>query len=272
MKILDGKLLSCNIKEDLKKTLSKIDVVPTLVIIQVGNNESSNIYIRNKMKVAQEIGINVQLQKYDTIKEKDLINEIKKLNNDSTINGIIVQLPLPKEINESNILNVIDFKKDIDGLTDINIGLLSQNKNCIFPCTARGIFELLEYYDIEIKGKNVVVVGRSNLVGKPLMHMFLNADATVTVCHTKTKDLKEFTSKADILCVATGVAHLIKKDMVKEDAVIIDIGISKVNDKICGDVDFDNVKDKVSYITPVPGGVGPMTIIMLMKNIIETLQ
>jgi len=265
--ILEGKTLKENILNDLALQISKLDKKPTLVVIQVGEDSASDIYVSQKEKMSKQVGFNFIHNKLeDTITENELIEIINKYNNDIDVDGILVQMPLPKHINEANIQNAIDYKKDVDGLTDLNAGRLLHGKDSLVACTSLGIIELLKYYNIEIASKNVVIVGRSNLVSKPLYSLFLKEDATVTMCHSKTVNLKEYTSKADILVVAVGKKHLITKDMVKENATVIDVGINRVDNKLYGDVDFETVKD-IANITPVPGGVGQMTVAMLGKNV-----
>lgn len=270
-KIIDGKLISSNIKENLKNDIAKLNIKPKLVVIQVGNDTASNIYVKNKNKAATQIGMDfIHIQFEDTIEENSLIEEINILNNDSTVNGIIIQLPLPKHLNKQRILNTIVDYKDVDGLTDINLGKLFNNETTLTSCTPTGIIELLKAYQIQIEGKHAVIVGRSALVGKPLMHLLLKENATVTICHSKTENLKYFTQQADILVVAVGRKDLITSDMIKDDVVVIDVGMNRVDDKLYGDVDFKGLSDKASYITPVPGGVGPMTIAILLKNTLKS--
>lgn len=269
--IIDGKLVSTKLKEKLKKQIQEYKIKPQLVVLQVGNNEASNVYIKQKVKCADTIGAICTHQKLnENITTEELINIIKKLNQDNKVNGIIVQLPLPKHIDEYKVLNTIDENKDVDGLTEINAGKLSCSKPGLISCTPHGVIELLKYYNIPIEGQKVVIVGRSNLVGKPLINLFLMENATVTCCHSKTKDLKHFTLDADILVVAVGHPKLVTSDMVKENAVVIDVGINRLENGLCGDVDFENVSKKASYITPVPGGVGAMTVAMLYNNLVET--
>ena len=269
--IIDGKLVSTKLKEKLKNQIKEYNINPKLVVIQVGNNEASNVYIRQKIKCADAIGAKCEHKKLEeTITTEELIKIIEELNNEPTINGIIVQLPLPKHIDEYKVLNTIVPQKDVDGLTEINAGKLACAKPGLIFCTPHGVIELLKYYNIEIEGKKVVIVGRSNLVGKPLINLFLMENATVTCCHSKTKDLKHFTIDADILVVAVGKPKLITEDMVKEGAVVVDVGINRLETGLCGDVDFENVSKKASYITPVPGGVGAMTVAMLYNNLVET--
>ena len=269
MNIINGKQISENLLEEYKKEIDKMINKPTLVVIQVGNNPASNIYVNNKKKLSEKAGINFILKKYEQITEKKLIEEIKKLNKNKKVTSILVQLPLPKEINELNVIETIDPNKDVDGLTSTNIGRLFSNQKGIIPCTALGVLNLLKYKNIKLEGKNVVIVGRSKLVGLPLVALMQKENATVTICHSKTKKLKDKTKEADILIVAVGKPKLITKEMVKEKAVVIDVGINRIDNKICGDVDFEKVKEKAKYITPVPGGVGPMTVSTLINNVIE---
>lgn len=265
--ILEGKTLKENILNNLEEEIRALDVKPTLVVIQVGDNPASKVYVSQKEKMALRTGINfIHDKQEETITEEELINIINKYNNDPEVDGILVQMPLPNHINENNIQNAVDFNKDVDGLTDLNAGRLLHNKESLIACTSLGIIELLKYYNIDITSKNVVIVGRSNLVSKPLYSLFINEDATVTMCHSKTKDLEKFTKEADILVVAVGKKHFITRDMVKENATIIDVGINRVDGKLYGDVDFENIKD-IANITPVPGGVGQMTVAMLGKNV-----
>ena len=271
-KIIDGKMVSKEIKEKLKEKVSKLEVKPKLVVISVGDNEASKVYVGQKEKCANYIGINYQHIHYDSIDDDSLIKEINKLNNDESINGIIVQLPLPKGMNEKKIVNSINSKKDVDGLTFVNAGLLLNNEKCMVSCTPKGIMELFKYYNISLEGKSVVVIGRSILVGKPMMNLLINANATVTLCHSKTKDISKITKKADILVVAIGKKHFINRDMVKRGSIIIDVGINREEGKLYGDVNYDDVLDKVKLITPVPGGVGPMTVVMLMQNVIDAYE
>lgn len=271
--ILDGKKLKEEIINSLKISVDKLDSKPTLCVIQVGDNEASNVYINQKKKMCENIGYNFIHKKYEeSISEEELINNINKFNSDTNINGILVQMPLPENINPKNVQNAVLKDKDVDGLNDDNIIDLINNKEGLYPCTACGVVELLNKYEIPIEGSNIVIVGRSMLVGTPLFHMLENKNATVTLCHSKTKNLSEITKNADILISATGKINLIKEDMVKQDAVIIDVGISRENDKLHGDVDFDNVYKKVKFITPVPGGVGPMTIASLAKNVLKAYK
>lgn len=265
--VIDGKGLSERIINNLKDT----NISPTLAVILVGNNPASEIYVRNKEKSCEKAGIVSKLFKYDEdIQEKELLEKICQLNNDDTIDAILVQLPLPDHIDENKITKSILPEKDVDGFTPVNIGLLASGlKPYAYPCTPKGIMTILKEYNINPDGKHAVVVGRSNIVGKPLSIMLLNANATVTTCHSHTKNLKDITKTADILVAAVGKPKFITAEMVKEGAVVIDVGISRIDGKLCGDVDFENVSGKTSFITPVPKGVGPMTIASLMENTVE---
>ena len=267
--ILDGRKIKSEIMDELKLTVDKLEIKPKLVVIQIGDNEASNIYINQKKKMCEYIGYQFELKKYDEdIKEEELLKIIDKLNKDEKVNGILVQMPIPKHINADKIQNAIEYVKDVDGLTDINTGILFHNKEGLYSCTPLGIMELLDRYNINVRSKHVVIVGKSNLVGKPLIGLMLNKGATVTSCNSLTKDLGKYTNEADILVVAVGKPKLITSDMVKDGAIVIDVGINRYGDSIVGDVDYELVKDKASYITPVPGGVGQMTVAMLAKNIL----
>lgn len=268
MFLLDGRKVKEVGLENLKSKLAKLDKTLTLAVIQIGNDPASNIYVSNKNKTATKLGCNFIHIKFDeTVEEKEVLEKIDELNYDEDIDGILVQMPIPKHLNETLIQNRVKSYKDVDGLTDINAGLLVHNKDSLISCTPHGILTLLNYYDIKISKRHVVIVGRSNLVGKPLINLMLNNDATVTVCHSKTENLSNITKTADILIVAVGRPNFIKEDMVKDGAVVVDVGINRVDDKIVGDVDFDSVSKKVSAITPVPGGVGQMTILELFNNL-----
>lgn len=268
-KIIDGKKISLEIKDELKKKVSEMKEKPTLVVISVGDNPASKVYVGQKEKCANYIGINYKHMHFDSISDDDLIEEIDKLNDNKKINGIIVQLPLPDGMNETRIVNTIVPEKDVDGLTYLNAGLLLNNKALHVSCTPKGIMELFKREHINLEGANVVVIGRSILVGKPMMNLLINANATVTLCHSKTKNIEKITRKADILIVAIGKKEFIKKEMVKRGSIVIDVGINRVDGKLYGDVDFNDVYKKVKKITPVPGGVGPMTVVMLMKNVCD---
>ena len=269
MELLDGKVVKKEILDDLKKKLNKLKDKLSLVVIEVGDDEASKVYVGQKEKMADSVGINFRLIKLsETATNEELFELIDELNNDSSVTGILVQMPLPKHLNAKEIQNRVLPSKDVDGLNDLNAGKLLHNSDeALVPCTAEGIIDILEYYDIGIKGSYAVVVGRSDLVGKPVANLLTNMDATVTLCHSKTKNLKEITKMADILIVAVGKANFIDADYVKDGAVIVDVGINRVDGKLVGDVDVESVKDKVSYITPVPGGVGQLTVANLGKNV-----
>ena len=271
--IIDGIKISTEIRKDIKQIINETKITPALAVIQVGDNKASSIYIKNKKKACEEVGIRFEHIKFnDTISEELVINEIKRLNNDISINGILVQLPLPLGFDEGKIINTISPVKDVDGLTYQNVGNLVLENDCLVPCTPLGVMELLKAYNVRLSGKNVCLVGRSNLVGKPLIQLLLRNDATLSVCHSKSLDIKTHTKQADVLIVAAGHPNLITKDMVKEGCVIIDVGINKEGNLLRGDVDFDNVSKKASLITPVPGGVGPMTVACLLKNVVKAYQ
>lgn len=256
------------LKKNLSKRIKKIKEKLTLTVISVGDDEASKIYIKNKIKECQSVNIECNHLHFENITTNKLVKIIKKLNKDSSVTSILVQLPLPKNIDENIIINTIDYKKDVDGLTDINIAKLYSNKKGIIPCTAKGIIDLLEFNKINIEEKNVTIIGRSNLVGKPLAVSLLNKNATVTLCHSKTKNLKIHTKSADIIIVAVGKPGLINQKMVSKDTIIIDVGINRINGKICGDAD-KSVYKKCKAVTPVPGGVGPMTVYEVLSNTLE---
>ena len=266
-KLIDGKEISKSIRSELSNKISLLKKAVGLAVVLVGNNSASQVYVKNKIKACEEVGIK-SFAHYlpENTSQTELENLLKKLADDETVHGILVQLPLPKHISE-DVLRLIPHEKDVDGFSAENVGSLCLKQKGTVPCTPCGIMKMLEYENIDICGKNAVVVGRSNIVGKPIAMLLLNSDATVTVCHSKTKNLKDICKSADILIVAIGKAKFIKSDMVKDGAVVIDVGMNRdENGKLCGDVDFESVKDKCSHITPVPGGVGPMTITMLMYN------
>ena len=267
--ILDGKKVRDEILSDLRLKIATKNLNITLAILLVGDDEASKIYIKNKEKYCKSVGINVLKYVFnETATEKDVIEVINDLN-DSDITGIILQSPVPEGIDFDKCSNLIDSKKDVDGFTKDNIYNLYLGKKTILPCTVKGIIKLLEYYKIPISGSNVVIVGRGNIVGHPLSLALENMDATVTLAHSKTKNLASITENADILISATGVKHLITKDMVKYGSTVIDVGVTRVDGKIYGDVDFENIKDIAKYITPNPGGVGPMTVAMIIDNLVE---
>lgn len=270
--LIDGKKISAEIKTEIKTEVEelkgKIGAVPGLAVILVGDNSASQVYVNSKERACKALGFHSE--KYELSEdttEEELLKLIDELNKKDEINGILVQLPVPKQIDTKKVLNSILAKKDVDGFHPLNIGkLVVGDDSAFYSCTPYGIVELLKRSNIEIEGKEVVVIGRSNIVGKPMALLLLQENATVTIAHSRTKDLASVVKRADIIIAAVGRAKLVTEDMVKDGAVIIDVGMNRVDGKLCGDVDFENVKDKCSYITPVPGGVGPMTIAMLMKN------
>lgn len=271
--IMDGKALKNEILSCLAEKTKTLDKVPTLCVIQVGGDEASNVYINQKRKMCNEIGYNFIHEKYDdSITEEELLKNIDRFNSNDNIDAILVQMPLPSRINEKNIQNAVSKYKDVDGLNDNNIIDLINGRDALYPCTACGIVSLLDKYGVTLEGSNVVIVGRSSLVGMPLFHMLENRNATVTLCHSKTRNLQAITKNADIIISATGVKSLIKEDMVGDNAVIVDVGITRENGKLYGDVDFDSVSKKASLITPVPGGVGPMTIASLAQNVLKAYK
>lgn len=285
MVLIDGKKVSDDIKDELKihidELIAQNKKVPGLVTILVGDDPASNFYVNSKVKACAKIGMYSKIEKHDSsLSEKELLDLVDKYNNDPAIHGILVQLPLPSHIDENKVIEAISPLKDVDGFHPISVGNLVIGKDTFYPCTPYGIVELLKRYDIETKGKHVVVIGRSNIVGKPIANIMLqkkeNANSIVTICHSAAKDLKQYTLQADILVAAIGRANFVTTDMVKDGVVIIDVGINRVEDtsvekgyRVVGDVDFDAVKEKASYITPVPKGVGPMTIAMLLRNTYE---
>ncbi len=269
--IMDGKKLAEKVTGNIKSEIKKYNIRPKLAVIMAGDNPSSKIYVQNKQKKALELGIDsVVLTFPQDVYEDNLLENIYILNEDVNINAILVQLPLPEHINTKRILEAIEPIKDVDGFTSYNFGLLALGYNpyCI-PCTPKGILRLFDEYNIELEGKNVLVAGRSNIVGKPMMMLLQNRNATVTLAHSKTKNLKDISINSDIIISAVGKENLITEDMVKQNSIIIDVGINRDINGLKGDVDFKNVINKASYITPVPGGVGPMTIAMLMENTFE---
>ena len=276
-KIIDGKRISKEIKEEIRDKVSKLNregKEVALAVILVGENPASQVYVRNKQKACEFTGIkSLSYNLPEDTSEEELLDLIEELNHRDDVNGILVQLPLPKQINEERILDRIDPKKDVDGFHPVSVGNLSSGRPGYVSCTPAGIIELLKRSDIPMDGKNVVIVGRSNIVGKPMAILMLRENATVTICHSHTKNMREITSQADILVAAIGKPKFFKKEDVKEGAVVIDVGMDRdENNKLCGDVDFDDVYDKVSHITPVPGGVGPMTIAMLMSNVLHSIE
>lgn len=272
--IIDGKKLSTKILDNLASKLIGFKVKPHLVVILVGEDSASQLYVGMKEKMAQKLGMLSSVIRYpQNTDEKTVLNKINELNNDTNVHAILVQLPLPKQISEQNVIQAISPQKDVDGFTPENIGKISIGvKPYAYPCTPKGILSLLEEYNIEIPGKHVVIVGRSNIVGKPMAQMMLNKNATVTICHSHTKNLAEITKTADILISAVGKHKIISREMIKPDCVLIDVGTSKIDNKTVGDMDFENLVDLASFITPVPGGVGPMTIASLMENTFELFK
>ena len=275
--IIDGKKEAETLREEIKKEIisikKKTSRVPGLVVILVGDLVPSQIYVKNKEKSSKEVGINSKVLKYSKdITEEEILKKIKELNNDHKVSGILVQLPLPDQINNEKIINSIDPSKDVDGFSPINVGKLASGHRAIVPCTPQGCLLLVKKVEKNLSGKHAVIIGRSNLNGKPMAQLLLKENCTVTITHSKTKNLKEECLKADILIAAVGVANLVRKDWVKEGSIIIDVGINKQGDKIVGDVSFEECKNKVKAITPVPGGVGPMTIACLLKNTLECFK
>lgn len=275
--IIDGKELAKNIRLKIKEEVEELknaDIKPKLAVVLVGDDKASKVYVKNKSKACEETGIDFEEHILPAcIKMEELLELIEKLNNDETIHGILVQSPLPQGLDANVAFRAISPKKDVDGFNPINVGKLSLNQGCFVSCTPYGIIKMLEAYNIQIEGAHAVIIGRSNIVGKPLAQCLLNKNATVTICHSRTKNLKEITKQADILISAIGKAKFVTEDMVKEGATVIDVGINRMDDgKLIGDTDFENIKEKASYITPVPGGVGPMTIAMLMHNVVKAAK
>lgn len=277
MELLKGKEVAQKTREKLKEeviNLKEKGINPKLAVIMVGDDSASQIYVRNKSKVCNEIGI--EFDEYllpEKTKQQELLELIEKLNNDKTINGILLQSPIPKHLDINEAFRTISPEKDVDGFHPTNVGKLILGQDTFISCTPYGIMKIFEDYNIDLDGKNAVVIGRSNIVGKPMSQCLLNKNATVTVCHSRTKNLGDVTKQADIVVAAVGKPCFVTADMVKKDAIVIDVGINRGEDgKIKGDVDFENVKEKASYITPVPGGVGPMTIAMLMSNVVKAAK
>jgi len=277
MKLLEGKKVATALDETMTKRVEDLKqkgVTPGLAVILVGENSASAVYVRNKKRRAEKLGINFQLIHFDdTVSEAELLQKIDELNNDKTVDGFIVQLPVPDHIDEDKVIEAIDPNKDVDGFTPISVGNLWIGTPLTKPATASGILMMLDHYNVDLDGKNVVIVGRSNIVGKPTAALMLDRNATVTVTHSHTKNLKEITSKADVLVVAIGKAKFITQDYVKDQAIVIDVGMDRDEaGKLCGDVDFDDVENKAAMMTPVPGGVGPMTITALVDQVIELAE
>ena len=267
--LLDGFRCAEEIRKKIAEDIKTYGYDITLAVIIVGDNPASQIYVANKQKACEEVGIkSIRIALDSDTSQKELIDKINELNEDSSVNGILVQLPLPSHLDEETIINTIDPKKDVDGLTIINQGKLFKGEEAVLPATPKGIITLLKNNNVQIKGANAVVLGRSILVGKPVAMLLLKENATVTICHSKTENLKEVTKKADILVVAIGKPKFVTADMVKKEAAVVDVGINRVQGKVCGDVDFDAVSQIAGYISPVPRGVGPMTIASLLENVI----
>ncbi len=277
MELLDGKLTAKKIRQNLKEEvdeLKKEGILPKLAVIMVGDNPASKVYVRNKSRACEEVG--VEFEEYllnDDITQEDLLNLIDSLNNKKDIHGILLQSPIPNNLDINEAFQKISPEKDVDGFNPINVGKLSIGQDCFISCTPFGVIKLLEEYNIDIEGKNAVILGRSNIVGKPMIQCLLNKNATVTVCHSKTKNIENITRQADIIVTAIGKAEFLKADMVKDGVIVVDVGINRTEDgKLKGDVDFENVSKKAKFISPVPGGVGPMTIAMLMNNVVKAAK
>lgn len=275
--IMDGKALSLKLKEQMKQRIAQLKqqgINPKLVVVLVGDNSASQVYVRNKHKSCGEVGIESEvITMPEQTTQQELLEVVERLNQDETVDGILVQLPLPKQIDEKTVLRSILPEKDVDGFHPVNVGLLSIGDECFAPATPSGIIAMFQEYGIDIAGKNCVVIGRSNIVGKPMAALLLKNNATVTICHSKTEDLASYTRRADVVIVATGRRHTLTAEMVKGGAVVVDVGMNRNEQgKLCGDVDYEEVKEKASFITPVPGGVGPMTITELLENTIQAAQ
>ncbi|MEB2629873.1 bifunctional methylenetetrahydrofolate dehydrogenase/methenyltetrahydrofolate cyclohydrolase FolD [Peribacillus frigoritolerans] len=275
--IINGKEIAESVRQEISKEVQQLrekNIVPGLAVILVGDNQASQTYVRNKQKACEDLGMHsVLIKKPAELSQEELIQSIAELNQDDSIHGILVQLPLPGHIQEKAIIEAISPEKDVDGFHPINIGRMMTGQDAFLPCTPYGVMVMLDYIDYDLEGKHVVIVGRSNIVGKPAGQLFLNANATVTYCHSRTKDLAYYTKQADVVVAAVGKRDTITSDHIKEGAIVIDVGMNRNDEgKLCGDVAFDEVKNKASYITPVPKGVGPMTITMLMKNTVKSAQ
>ena len=275
--IINGKEIAQAVRQEIRKEVEELKqkgYVPGLAVILVGDNQASQTYVRNKEKACLDLGMrSVLIKKPATLSQEELIENINELNQDDSIHGILVQLPLPAHINEKAIIEAISPEKDVDGFHPINIGRMMTGQSAFLPCTPYGVMVMLQHINYNLEGKHVVVVGRSNIVGKPAGQLMLNANATVTICHSKTKDLAYYTKQADVIVAAVGKRNTITADHIKEGAVIIDVGMNRNDEgKLCGDVDYEGVLNKAAYVTPVPGGVGPMTITMLMQNTVESAQ
>ena len=274
MKIIDGKKLAENLRKNIANEVKQYSRPPGLAVVLVGDDEASQVYVRNKSRACVEVGFySDQIHKSANITEEELLSEVNRLNENKTIDGILVQLPLPEHIDSNKIIEAIIPEKDVDGFSSENVGKLSQNKSFISPCTPKGVMKMLASIKCDLRGKDCVIIGASNIVGRPMAMEFLNVGATVQVCHKETKDIKQKAKSADIIVAAAGVANLVNSEWVKDGAVIIDVGINRLEDgTMTGDVDFEDVKDMVSAISPVPGGVGPMTIAVLLENTLTAYQ
>lgn len=275
--IINGQLLAKKFRENMKNEIAELKqngLTPHLTVILMGDDPASHSYVRGKEKASAEVGISSEIIRMDrAVDQKTLLTKIAELNKDDSVHGILVQLPLPKHIEEQKVIEAIDPAKDVDGFHPINIGRMIVGQDAFLPCTPYGIIEMLKSKNIEIEGKHVVVMGRSNIVGKPMGQLLLNENATVTYCHSRTRDTKNYTKEADILIVAVGKANIVDSSYIKDGAVVIDVGVNRTEDgKLTGDVDFDDVKEKASFLTPVPKGVGPMTITMLLANTIKAAK
>ncbi len=267
--ILDGKKVAENVYSQLLLEVSLLPVVPKLAVILVGNDPASETYVRSKAKKCQALGLQSETIKFpDSVSEEILLEKVKELNQDKGTHGILIQLPLPSHIRKSRLFEILDPLKDVDGLTAENAGRLMLGKPRLVPCTPMGVMEMLKFYSISVEGRRVVVLGRSEIVGKPMAQLLMNANATVTVCHSKTKDISSFTKSAEIIVAAIGKAKWVGPELISDGAVVIDVGIHRNGDGLCGDVDYEKIEQKCQAISPVPGGVGPMTIAMLMKNLV----
>ncbi|MAG22174.1 MAG: bifunctional methylenetetrahydrofolate dehydrogenase/methenyltetrahydrofolate cyclohydrolase [Candidatus Diapherotrites archaeon] len=272
-KLIDGKAIAEQVLSKVKAVTAKLQKKPTLAVVLVGDNNASELYVRKKQEACEKVGINSKLvSSCGTVSEEDILKQIEELNNDSAVNGILVQLPLPKQVDRNKVLEAISPAKDVDGFTAENLGKLALGIEEFVSCTASGIVKLIESTGTNLEGKNVCVVNHSIVVGRPLVQLLLNRNATVSVCHKFTKNLSEFTKNADVVVTAAGVPNLIKGDMIKQGAIVIDAGIIRDDKKLVGDIDFDSVKEIASHITPVPGGVGPMTVACLIENTLKAAK
>lgn len=275
--VISGKELAKELRENMKEEINLLKqrgITPHLTVILIGNDPASHSYVNGKKKASEEVGISSEIIKFDaTITEDELLDKIQELNKDPNVHGILVQLPLPEHIDEQKVIETIDPQKDVDGFHPINVGRMMIGQNTFLPCTPFGILKMLQSINIDLNGKHAVIIGRSNIVGKPMGQLLLNENATVTYCHSRTKDLRKYTLSADILIVAVGKEHIVDGSYIKDGAVVIDVGVNRTKEgKLTGDVDFEDAKEKASYITPVPGGVGPMTITMLLENTIKAAK